>query len=184
MLDAYDVRKTALKDAALSPGGTHHVHVLQQSTPAGGVAIVTYRSSTTPADEPREARNRRMSATRERSRQAFKMLEWRLIERAHPNGIKKRRRTAIAALPRERKEFLDLELARQPLLLDHEPLFLDDLLSGEALEEEALEFSTRWRVPPWLAHGLAQDIVDHHTWQDFASHWIMHDKKSTLLGVW
>ena len=85
MLDAYDVRKTALKDAALSPGGTHHVHVLQQSTPAGGVAIVTYRSSTTPADEPREARNRRMSATRERSRQAFKMLEWRLIERAHPN---------------------------------------------------------------------------------------------------
>ena len=40
-----------------------------------------------------------MSATRERSRQAFKMLEWRLIERAHPHGIKKRRRTLIAALP-------------------------------------------------------------------------------------
>ena len=67
-----------------------------------------------------------MSATRERSRQAFKMLEWRLMERALPDGIKKRRRTAIASLPRERKEFLDRELARQPLLLDHEPLLLDD----------------------------------------------------------
>ena len=46
-----------------------------------------------------------MSATRERSRQAFKMLEWRLMERALPDGIKKRRRTAIASLPRERREF-------------------------------------------------------------------------------
>ena len=55
------------------------------------------------------------------------MLEWRLIERAHPDGIKKRRRTLIAALPRKRKEFLDRELARNPQLLDHEPRFLDDL---------------------------------------------------------
>ena len=31
MLDGYDVRKTALKDAALSPGGTHRVHVLFSS---------------------------------------------------------------------------------------------------------------------------------------------------------
>ena len=181
MLDGYDVRQTALKDAALSPGGTHRVHVLQQSTPAGGVAIVTYRSSTTPADEPREARNRRMSATRERSRQAFKMLEWRLIERAHPDGIKKRRRTLIAALPRERKEFLDRELARNPQLLDHEPRFLDDL----AHPEEGYYEGTKG-LPPWyttrsmrrrLEHGLAQDLVDHHTWEDFASQWCKYDPK-------
>ena len=180
MLDGYDVRKTALKDAALSPGGTHRVHVLQQSTPAGGVAIVTYRSSTTPADEPREARNRRMSATRERSRQAFKMLEWRLIERAHPEGIKKRRRTLIAALPRKRKELLDSSLARNPQLLDHEPRFLDDLavLTEDyyPLTEEALEYTTR-SMRRRLEHGLAQDLVDHHTWEDFASHWCKYDPK-------
>ena len=180
MLDGYDVRKTALKDAALSPGGTHRVHVLQQSTPGGGVAIVTYRSSTTPADEPREARNRRMSATRERSHQAFKMLEWRLIERAHPEGIKKRRRTLIAALPRKRKELLDSSLARNPQLLDHEPRFLDDLavLTEDyyPLTEEALWYTTR-SMRRRLEHGLAQDLVDHHTWEDFASQWCKYDPK-------
>ena len=180
MLAGYDVRQTALKDAALSPGGTHRVHVLQQSTPAGGVAIVTYRSSTTPADEPREARNRRMSATRERSHQAFKMLEWRLIERAHPEGIKKRRRTLIAALPRKRKELLDSSLARNPQLLDHEPRFLDDLavLTEDyyPLTEEALWYTTR-SMRRRLEHGLAQDLVDHHTWEDFASQWCKYDPK-------
>ena len=121
-----------------------------------------------------------MSATRERSRQAFKMLEWRLIERAHPHGIKKRRRTLIAALPRKRKEFLDRELARNPQLLDHEPRFLDDLavLTEDyyPLTEEALWYTTR-SMRRRLEHGLAQDLVDHHTWEDFASQWCKYDPK-------
>ena len=65
-----------------------------------------------------------------------------LLHYAHPDGIKKRRRTLIAALPRKHKEFLDDELARNPQLLDHEPRFLDDLavLTEDyyPLSEEAL----------------------------------------------
>jgi hypothetical protein len=108
------------------------------------------------------------------------MLEWRLIERAHPDGIKKRRRTLIAALPRKRKEFLDRELARNPQLLDHEPRFLDDLavLTEDyyPLTEEALWYTTR-SMRRRLEHGLAQDLVDHHTWEDFASQWCKYDPK-------
>ena len=67
-----------------------------------------------------------------------------------PDGIKKRPRTLIAALPRKRKEFLDRELARNPQLLDHEPRFFDDLavLTEDyyPLTEEALWYTRVSRI--------------------------------------
>ena len=64
--------------------------------------------------------------------------------------------------------------------VDHEPRFLDDLavLTEDyyPLTEEALEYTTR-SMRRRLEHGLAQDLVDHHTWEDFASHWCKYDPK-------
>ena len=84
-LAAHSVHEHVCEQTALSPGRTHRVHMLQQDTPQGGLALSTYRSSAAPLAgvETKEARTRRKATARQRRRQASKVLEFRLIERAH-----------------------------------------------------------------------------------------------------
>ena len=84
-LAAHSVHEHVCEQTALSPGRTHRVHMLQQDTPQGGLALSTYRSSAAPLAgvETKEARTRRKATARQRRRQAFKVLEFRLIECEH-----------------------------------------------------------------------------------------------------
>ena len=115
----------AQEDSALSPKRTHRVHVMRQRTPDGGCAIATYAANVTPAEEAKEARGRRLGANRERRSQAFKVLDFRLVERAYKGGtlpFKTEQRQLLPKISTRRRAWLDKKLAQHgPQLLDFNP---------------------------------------------------------------
>ena len=121
----------AQEDSALSPKRTHRVHVMRQRTPEGGCAIATYAANVTPAEEAKEARGRRLGANRERRSQAFKVLDFRLVERAYKGGtlpFKTEQRQLLAKISTGRRAWLDKKLAQHgPQLLDFNPGLLEAL---------------------------------------------------------
>ena len=129
-LTKYD-RQSVIEDAALTPSRTRRVHVLQQHTPGGGCAIATYAADATPFDENKAGRGRRLGTNRERRRQAFKVLDMRLVERTFEGGdesFKMYKRRLIAKMSDGRRAWLESKLAKAgPKLLDFNPGLLEAL---------------------------------------------------------
>ena len=129
-LAKYD-RQSVIEDAALTPSRTRRVHVLQQHTPGGGCAIATYAADATPFDENKAGRGRRLGTNRERRRQAFKVLDMRLVERTFEGGdesFKMYKRRLIAKMSDGRRAWLESKLAKAgPKLLDFNPGLLEAL---------------------------------------------------------
>ena len=123
-------REKTREISALTPQKTRRVHALQHDSPSGGCAISTYAADATPSEEGKPARTRRLARNRARRHDAYKTLEISVFYREdgmHVSGKKAERIEKIAALPRERQEWLAKERRKCPRLLDYNPELLLEL---------------------------------------------------------
>ena len=139
-------REKTREISVLSPQKTRRVHALQYDSPGGGCSISTYAADASPFEEGKPARTQRLARNRARRCQAYKSLElsvfcreeageaegllWDVRGRKFDRSRTKRRSSRIeniAALPRERQEWLAKERRKFPRLLDYNPELLLEL---------------------------------------------------------